>query len=69
MMKASGGGAKPMNAELSKKGVYGVHVQKRITAESDLRNKAAHGRWNEFKREDVESMIQWIRRFLSDYCS
>jgi hypothetical protein len=58
-----------MNAELAKKGAYDKLVQKRITAEADLRNKAAHGKWTEFRRDDVESMISWVRRFLVDYPS
>lgn len=56
-----------MNAELAKKGVYNKLVQKDVTAKSDLRNKAAHGKWAEFKREDVDAMLPWLRRFLVDY--
>src|SRR5688572_1233352 len=42
-----------MNAQLAKAGVYNVLTQKQITALADLRNKAAHGNWNEFTKEDV----------------
>ena len=58
-----------MNSELAKKGVYDKLVQKRVTAEADLRNKAAHAKWTEFQRADVESMISWVRRFLVDHPS
>lgn len=56
-----------MNAELAKKGAYDKLVQKRVTAETDLRNKAAHGEWDKFTKADVEAMIPFVRRFLSDH--
>ena len=34
-----------MNAELGKVGAYNKFAQKRITALADLRNSAAHGKW------------------------
>lgn len=58
-----------MNVELAKRGVYDKLVQKHVTAESDLRNKAAHGKWTELKREDVDAILPWVRRFLVDYGS
>ena len=54
-----------MNSELAKKGVYVKLVQKRITAIADLRNNAAHGKWSEFERSDVESMLRDIRDFMA----
>lgn len=56
-----------MNAELAKKGVYDKLVQKRITAESALRNRAAHGEWDAFSEADVQAMLKWVRRFLEDH--
>jgi hypothetical protein len=56
-----------MNAELAKAGVYNLLVQKRITALADLRNKAAHGLWNEFSAADVEDMMNQVRRFMEQY--
>lgn len=53
-----------MNAELAKKGLYSKLVQKRITALADLRNSAAHGKWDAFTREDVEEMLPSIRRLM-----
>lgn len=58
-----------MNAYLAKAGVYNVLVQKKITALADLRNKAAHGKWNEFTSTDVEQMIAQVRSFMEDYFS
>ena len=43
-----------MNAELAKAGVFSKLVQKRITTLADIRNKAAHGKWNEFTSDDVK---------------
>jgi hypothetical protein len=37
-----------MNTELAKAGVYNKLSQKRITAIAEIRNNAAHGKWEEF---------------------
>lgn len=58
-----------MNAELAKAGVYDKLVQKQVTWLADLRNKAAHGEWDKFKREDAEEMLKAVRRFMVDYLS
>lgn len=54
-----------MNSELVKKGVYNKLMQKRITSIADLRNSAAHGKWSEFEKSDVEVMIRDIRDFMA----
>jgi HEPN domain-containing protein len=59
----------PMNVELAKAEIYNALWQKKITALADLRNKAAHGKWNEFNEKDVEDMIRDVRRFMEDYFS
>jgi hypothetical protein len=56
-----------MNAELAKKAIYSKLVQKRVTALADLRNSAAHGKWEEFERSDVESMLRDIRDFMAKH--
>jgi hypothetical protein len=56
-----------MNADLAKAGVYTLLVQKKITALADIRNKAAHGRWSEFKDQDVQEMLEQVRSFLAAY--
>ncbi|MBW4662947.1 MAG: DUF4145 domain-containing protein [Chroococcus sp. CMT-3BRIN-NPC107] len=58
-----------MNADLAKASVYNKGVQKRITALADIRNSAAHGKPEEFKEQDVLTMLQGVERFLTDYIS
>ncbi|HXX20762.1 MAG TPA: hypothetical protein VEJ46_15265 [Candidatus Acidoferrum sp.] len=56
-----------LNAELARANVYDKLIQKRITAIADIRNNADHGRFDRFKKEDVEDMVKWIRGFAADY--
>lgn len=56
-----------LNGALAKAGVYNKLEQKQITALADIRNNADHGQLDKFKRKDVEDMVKWITRFLSDY--
>jgi hypothetical protein len=53
-----------MNAELAKRGTYDRLTQKQVTALADLRNKAAHGQWNQFDASHVETMIRDVRDFM-----
>lgn len=53
-----------MNSELAKHGVYNKLTQKKITSLADLRNNAAHGKWNEFEKTDVEEMLRSVRSFM-----
>ena len=53
-----------MNAQLAKAGLYGRLTQKKLTAVADIRNSAAHGRWDDFQTEDVADMIKWVGGFL-----
>jgi hypothetical protein len=53
-----------MNAELAKQGVYNKLTQKKITSLADIRNNAAHGKWNEFQKSDVEEMLRSVRDFM-----
>lgn len=59
----------PMNVALAKDGAYSSLVQKRITALADLRNKAAHGKWSEFSKEDVKDMLAQVRLFMEQHFS
>ena len=52
-----------MNAQLAKASIYNKLTQKRLTAIADIRNSAAHGKWDEFTEDDVEDMIKWIVAF------
>lgn len=56
-----------MNAELAKRGIYNRLTQKKVTSLADLRNSAAHGKWDEFEKADVESMIRDTRTFMERF--
>jgi len=56
-----------MNSQLAKIGIYNKLTQKKITALADLRNSAAHGKWNEFNSSDVSNMIKDIQSFMEQY--
>ncbi len=58
-----------MNADLAKRGVYNKLVQKQVTALADLRNKAAHGQWDQFTKADVANMLQQVRAFMATHFS
>ncbi len=58
-----------MNAELARKGVYNKLMQKRITVLADIRNKAAHGKWDEFSKIDAEDMLRSVRQFMETHFS
>ncbi|MCX8967421.1 DUF4145 domain-containing protein [Erwinia psidii] len=53
-----------MNADLSKCGVYNSIQQKAITAMAGIRNSAAHGKVDEFSKDDATNMINNIESFL-----
>jgi len=55
-----------MNSELAKAGFYNKLTQKEITAIADIRNSAAHGKWDQFNKDDVERAISWVRKFLQE---
>lgn len=57
----------PLNVALAKHGTYSVLVQKQITALSDVRIKAAHGKWTEFSNTDVEHMISQVRHIMATH--
>jgi hypothetical protein len=56
-----------MNAALAKSGVYNVLTQKKITALADIRNSAAHGKWDSFDAADVEGMLSWADEFMQKH--
>jgi len=56
-----------MNSQLAKAGTYNKLTQKRLTAIADIRNSAAHGKWDEFSEKDVEDMIKWITSFIETH--
>lgn len=59
-----------MNAlidSIKKRGVFNELQAKELRAWTDLRNAAAHGRFAEFNREQVESMVTGVVRFVTEY--
>lgn len=52
-----------MNSDLSRAGVYNKLDQKNVTAWLDLRNKAAHGQYDEYTREQVGTMLSGVSEF------
>ena len=56
-----------LNVELAKAAIYNKLVQKQITALADIRNNADHGKFDNFKQDDVQEMLKWVTRFLADY--
>ncbi|OGH96793.1 MAG: hypothetical protein A2104_09155 [Candidatus Melainabacteria bacterium GWF2_32_7] len=59
--------ANKMNDDLAKAGKYNLFKQKQVTAWLDLRNKAAHGQWEEYNETDVRAMIDGVNTFIADY--
>jgi len=57
----------PLNAALSKKGVYGPLVQKQITSWANLRNDAAHGHFAKYDSGQVQQMQLFVQKFCADF--
>lgn len=65
----AGGKMKPkkadrMNADLAKLELYNRLDQKAITSWLDLRNKAAHGEYDEYTKDQVSLMLQGVSDFM-----
>lgn len=56
--------ASSMNTELKKKDVYSLYDQKMVTAQLDLRNNAAHGKYDLYTNEQVEHFLVWLEDFI-----
>lgn len=56
--------ADALNADLGNKSVYNRLDQKNVTAWLDLRNKAAHGKYQEYTMEQVSLMLQSVSDFM-----
>lgn len=57
--------ADSLNSELTKSNIYNKLDQKAVTMWLDLRNKAAHGHYAEYNKEQVVTMLQGITEFMS----
>lgn len=56
--------ADALNSDLAKAEAYGKLDQKGVTTWLDLRNKAAHGNYSAYSREQVSLMLQGVRDFV-----
>ena len=54
-----------MNAELAKASAYSKLDQKNVTAWLDLRNNAAHGKYDVYTGEQVRLLIDGVRDFIT----
>lgn len=57
--------ADQMNSDLAKANVYGKLDQKNVTAWLDLRNKAAHGEYSQYSKEQVVLFLSGVRDFIT----
>ncbi len=57
----------PLIDDLRKAGVFNELKAKQLRSWADIRNKAAHGEFDQFTRTDVEQMLGGIKNFLADY--
>ena len=57
--------ADTLNSELAKFNIYNKLDQKAVTMWLDLRNKAAHGHYDQYTKEQVSNMIQGITEFMA----
>lgn len=56
--------ADQLNADLATAAVYTKLDQKSITSWLDLRNKAAHGKYGEYTKDQVALLVQSLRDFM-----
>jgi hypothetical protein len=56
--------AESLNADLVKASKYTVSEQKQVTAWLDLRNKAAHGKYSDYVKQQVSLMLDGVRDFI-----
>jgi hypothetical protein len=54
-----------LNADLAKAGTYGQLDSKNIIAWFDLRNSAAHGKFDKYNKEQVQTMLNGVTEFIA----
>lgn len=52
-----------LNDDLVKEGIYNKLDQKSVMAWLDLRNNAAHGKYDEYTKEQVQNMLRGVMDF------
>ena len=55
-----------LNHKLADAQIYNRLMQKKIQVWNDIRNNAAHGKFAEYRPEDVKEMIVGVQAFLAD---
>ena len=55
-----------LNKKIADKSIINRLVQKKIQVWADIRNNADHGKFNEYKIEDVQDMQRGVNQFLID---
>jgi len=53
-----------INGELRKSGVYTLPMERRVQAFLDIGNSAAHGKTDDFSKNDIEDMFKFIEKNL-----
>jgi hypothetical protein len=56
-----------LNEKLYKEKVYSALQHKEIIAKAEIGNCAAHGRFDQYKKEDVAAFLEFVLRFLAQY--
>ncbi|QMV14904.1 hypothetical protein [Vibrio spartinae] len=59
----------PLNTELAQNEVYSKLVQKQVTSFAHIRNKAAHGQYDEYDVSQVQMMLLFVQGFSEQYLS
>jgi uncharacterized protein (DUF2164 family) len=57
----------PLNAALVADDAYTKLVQKQITTWAHVRNKAAHGEYSEYTKDQVQMMLMFVQGFFADH--
>jgi hypothetical protein len=57
----------PLNTELAKGDVYSKLEQKQITSWAHIRNSAAHGKFDEYTKEQVQMMLLFVQDFFAKH--
>ena len=55
-----------LNTKLSDSETYNRLTQQQIQMWKKIRDSAAHGKFEEYKKEDVQTMMQGVKRFLAE---
>jgi len=55
-----------LNEKLYKAKVCSLLQQKEVTAKAQIGNDAAHGRFDQYHKGDVQSFLAYLRRFLAE---